>query len=372
MRATVANPNMSFCIFRVLQMSIVALVICWTAIAMASSEVETAQIKAAEAGDNQKARDAQAEQGRERALQAAATGKVVDEYKFLIAAKIRRNIVMPPDVQDSFQAEFDVTLMPSGSVLSVNLTKSSGSRAYDSAVMRAILQAQPLPLPQGVALFDLFKLLHLTFKESAQHTQQPEQGSQTPVNSMQESIQGAQEISRQPQEANEHANGDYLVQRSLEIARLEAEILKNQNANQKGPRRKFIGARTQEFRFAQYAENWRIKLERIGNMNYPEEARQNKIYGKVMLTVSIRADGSVENIEVIRSSGQRVLDEAALRIVKFASPFDPFPEDIRRDTDILSITRTWTFAHTDKLEGNIGVVVNTSIPISDNPAQTKP
>ena len=107
-------------------------------------------------------------------------------------------------------------------------------------------------------------------------------------------------------------------------------------------------------------------------MNYPEEARQNKIYGKLQLTVSIRADGSVENIEVSRSSGQRILDAAAVRIVKLASPFDPLPDDIRRDTDILSITRTWEFAHTDKIEGNGDGVVNSDIPISDSHAQPKP
>jgi len=146
------------------------------------------------------------------------------------------------------------------------------------------------------------------------------------------------------------SSGDDLVQRSLEIARLEAQINKDFEAYQKLPRRKFIGARTQEFRFAQYVEEWRAKVERIGNMNYPEQARREKIFGSLQLTVSIRNDGSVENIEVSRSSGQPVLDEAAMRIVRMAAPYSAFPPDIRRDTDILSITRTWTFTQADKLE----------------------
>lgn len=201
---------------------------------------------------------------------------------------------------------------------------------------------------------------------------QSAQGSQTPVNPGQERAPSPQEIPPQPREINEHTNGEYLSQTSLEIARLEAVIKKDFETNQKSSRRKFIGARPQEFRFAQYLENWVIKVERIGNMNYPEEARQNKINGSLQLTVSIRADGSVESIEVTRSSGQRVLDEAAMRIVKLASPFDPFPDDIRRDTDILSITRTWNFIRTDNLESTGGGAVNSDIPKSDSHVQSKP
>ncbi|MDD4978597.1 MAG: energy transducer TonB [Gallionella sp.] len=144
--------------------------------------------------------------------------------------------------------------------------------------------------------------------------------------------------------------GEDLVQKSLEIIRLEAQINKNNEMYQKMPRRKFIGARTQEYRFAQYIEDWRVKVERIGNLNYPEQARREQIYGKLQLSVSIKADGSVESIEVSRSSGHRILDAAAMRIVKLAAPYSPLPADIRRDTDILTITRTWTFTQADKLE----------------------
>ncbi len=154
----------------------------------------------------------------------------------------------------------------------------------------------------------------------------------------------------EPKQQIQQASGEDLVQRSLDMARMEAQISKDFEAYQKLPRRKFIGARTQEYRFAQYVEDWRIKVERIGNLNYPEAAREKKIYGNLQLTVSIRADGSVDNVEVSRPSGQPILDAAAQRIVRLAAPFPPFPPDIRKDTDILSITRTWTFTQTDKLE----------------------
>lgn len=146
------------------------------------------------------------------------------------------------------------------------------------------------------------------------------------------------------------SNGEELVQRALEIARLEAQIDKNWDAYQKLPRRKFIGARTQEYRFAQYIEDWRIKVERIGNLNYPEQARRQKLFGKLQLSVSIHKDGSVENIEVSKSSGHRILDAAAMRIVKLAAPYSPLPPNITKDTDILTITRTWMFTSSDRLE----------------------
>ncbi|HEU0283490.1 MAG TPA: TonB family protein [Gallionella sp.] len=152
------------------------------------------------------------------------------------------------------------------------------------------------------------------------------------------------------QQSSDASNGEELVQKSLEIARLEAQINKNFDAYQKIPRRKFIGARTQEYRFAQYIEDWRIKVERIGNLNYPEQARQQRIFGSLRLSVSINADGSLGPVEVSKPSGNRILDAAAMRIVKLAAPYAPLPPDIRKDTDILVITRTWTFTSSDRLE----------------------
>lgn len=142
-----------------------------------------------------------------------------------------------------------------------------------------------------------------------------------------------------------------LLQRSLEIARLEAQIAKDHEAYQKRPKRRFIGARTREYRFARYLEDWRLKVERIGNLNYPEEARRKKLYGSLQLTVGVRSDGSLESIGIDRSSGTQILDDAAIRIVRLAARngFSPFPPDISRDTDILHITRTWVFSRSDKL-----------------------
>ncbi|MBX3629485.1 MAG: energy transducer TonB [Nitrosomonas sp.] len=142
-----------------------------------------------------------------------------------------------------------------------------------------------------------------------------------------------------------------LLQRSLDIARLKAQIAEDHEAYQKRPKRKFVGARTTEYRFARYVEDWRLKVERIGNLNYPEDAKRQKLYGNLQLTVGIRADGSLESIGINRSSGIKILDDAAIRIVRLAgrNGFAPFPPDISRDTDILHITRTWVFARSDTL-----------------------
>ncbi len=141
-----------------------------------------------------------------------------------------------------------------------------------------------------------------------------------------------------------------LMQRTLEAMRLEAQIAKDMDAYQKRPKRRFVGARAEEYRFARYVEDWRLKIERVGNLNYPEAARQQKLYGSLLLTVSIKSDGTLENVEINRTSGNRILDAAAVRIVEMSAPFATFPADIRRDTDILHITRTWTFTKADALE----------------------
>ena len=149
----------------------------------------------------------------------------------------------------------------------------------------------------------------------------------------------------------ESPTANELMQKTLQAMRLEAQIARDMDAYQKRPKRRYVGARATEYRFARYVEDWRMKVERIGNLNYPEAARENKLYGSLVLTVAIRSDGSLDSVKVNHSSGERILDAAAVKIVEMAAPYAPFPENIRRDTDILYITRTWTFARGDELHG---------------------
>jgi protein TonB len=149
-------------------------------------------------------------------------------------------------------------------------------------------------------------------------------------------------------EPSPQISGRDLADLSLAAMRLQAEIDRNLDAYQKRPRKKFIGASATEYRFAQYEEDWRQKVERVGTVNYPAAAR-GRFYGNLRMTVTLRPDGNVESIELDRSSGLKVLDDAAFRIVRMASPYAAFPADIRRDTDLLVITRTWFFGRGDKL-----------------------
>jgi protein TonB len=150
-------------------------------------------------------------------------------------------------------------------------------------------------------------------------------------------------------ERNELPTANELMQRTLEAVKLEAQIAKDMEAYQKRPKRRFVGARAEEYRFARYVEDWRLKVERVGNLNYPAAAREQKLYGSLLLTVSIRSDGTVERIDINRSSGSRILDAAAVKIVEMSAPFAAFPPDIKRDTDVLHITRTWMFTKGDEL-----------------------
>jgi len=152
-----------------------------------------------------------------------------------------------------------------------------------------------------------------------------------------------------PTDAPKPVSGYDLLDSSAAVARIEAQIDKDLIDYASRPRKKFIGARAHEYRFAQYAEDWRQKIERVGTLNYPEAAR-GKLYGSLLLSVTIRADGNVDSVEILRSSGHKVLDEAARRIVQQAAPYAAFPPDIRRDTDVIDITRTWTFTNADILQ----------------------
>lgn len=140
-----------------------------------------------------------------------------------------------------------------------------------------------------------------------------------------------------------------LMTRSLAYASLSAEVDRRLQEYASKPRRKWITARTRESKYAAYMDAWRTKVERIGNLNYPDRARREKMAGSLLLDVAINEDGTVNEVALRRSSGHKVLDDAAIRIVKLAAPFAPLPAAIRRDTDILHIERTWRFLNSNRL-----------------------
>lgn len=143
------------------------------------------------------------------------------------------------------------------------------------------------------------------------------------------------------------------VQRRLEMARLAQEVRDEQQAYARRPRRKYVSANTRSVADAAYQVAWVHRIERIGNLNYPDAARRRHLHGDVVLSVTLGIDGHVRGVAVNTSSGYRVLDDAAIRIVHLAAPFPPIPPD--KDADghritELVITRTWQFLPGNHLE----------------------
>lgn len=175
-------------------------------------------------------------------------------------------------------------------------------------------------------------------EEEAQRLLQLSQGAQTSA----DSTRPAPELPREARLEDPAA-----AQQRLRIAQLEAQIAKEWDEYQKLPRRKFIGARTEGVVYAEYVDRWRQRVEAVGTQYFPEEAKRRKLFGSLVMTVHIRADGTVEKVEVDRSSGSRLLDASARRAVDLAGPFAPFPPAVRKDWDILSITRTFSYTRSD-------------------------
>jgi protein TonB len=152
-----------------------------------------------------------------------------------------------------------------------------------------------------------------------------------------------------PPESTPSPSGRDMAANAMAMVRnLEAQVARNTDDYNKRPRKMFVGVRATEYRFAQYVDDWRQKVERFGNLNYPDTAR-GKVYGSLRMSVSINPDGSLAAVEIERSSGHKLLDAAAERIVRMAAPYARFPDSIRRDVDVLVITRTWHFEQGDRI-----------------------
>lgn len=153
-----------------------------------------------------------------------------------------------------------------------------------------------------------------------------------------------QQLQDTPEEelpVNEEASADEL---STAIASLQAQLDRQRQEYARRPRKYTISsASTKKSQDALYLDTWRRRIEAVGNVNYPESARRQEIYGSLRLLVAILPDGDVNDIQILQSSGFNVLDQAAIDIVRMAAPFAPFPEEMIGKIDILEIIRTWRF-----------------------------
>ena len=136
--------------------------------------------------------------------------------------------------------------------------------------------------------------------------------------------------------------GPEKIERDMRMARLAAEIHLRSERYAKRPKRKFVSASTQEYAWAGYLREWVDRVERVGNLNYPDEARRRRLHGQVVISVAIRRNGTVERADIVQSSGIALLDSSALRIARLAEPYPPLPKT-DESPDILHVTRTWQF-----------------------------
>jgi len=147
-----------------------------------------------------------------------------------------------------------------------------------------------------------------------------------------------------PAEALDGFSSKTMEELAKEIASLEAQLDDETQQQAKGPRvRRLTSVSARRTSDAYYLQSWRRRVEQVGNLNYPEEARQKQLYGDLKLLVTLRPDGTLQAVRVLASSGHKVLDDAALRIVRMAAPYPPFPEEMKRSTDLLEIVRSWQF-----------------------------
>ena len=180
-----------------------------------------------------------------------------------------------------------------------------------------------------------------------QEMERAQQKMLTQAKSLQ-SVAAAKPSNEQPQPVPALTGID-LAETARAMARLEGEVAKAAEEYNRRPRKKFVGARTEEYALAAYLDGWKTKIERIGTLNYPEAAR-GKLYGAVVLYVELRAeDGSIYNAEIQRSSGHKILDQAALSILRMSAPFGQIPSSALNGATILSFARTWQFTQGDSL-----------------------
>ena len=208
--------------------------------------------------------------------------------------------------------------------------------------------SNPLPIPEkGFAPNSRQAMTPPHFKEAQK---------QTEIMSVDQSNQriNSQQFKEETPVTTKTLTAAQLFERSQQIAKLSAEINKLKEAYQQTPKHTWVhGANAKKYRFASYMDAWRAKVERIGNLNYPQLVKRNKLTGSLLLDVAINPDGSIHSARITRSSGYRELDQAALRIVNMSAPFPPLTKDILKDTDVLHIPRVWRFQQGSRLQTSV-------------------
>ena len=155
---------------------------------------------------------------------------------------------------------------------------------------------------------------------------------------------------RETPEDRQHQPDNENSQQATRAARLAQEINTRIETAAHSGKARYLNSSTREFAPAHYMRQWINRVERIGNLNYPDRARRERLSGTLILDVVIDSEGGLMRTDLRQSSGHRVLDDAARRIVELAAPFPPFPDSLKHDTEINHITRSWEFLSNNQLK----------------------
>lgn len=209
--------------------------------------------------------------------------------------------------------------------------EASGNRGEHEQAPRAAPSLAPdLPAPQDQ---------QETWAGSARQVTAPQM-----LSASRNSRYRAEQSDNTPGEAAPSPSEDRLQQLQERLAALEASLHNREEASSRAPRvRRLTSVAAQSAADAAYLQDWRRRLEAVGNTYYPEASLRYGMYGSLRLLVVIRSDGSLEDVKLLASSGYAVLDEAAIRIVRMAAPYAPFPPELAATADKLEILRTWKF-----------------------------
>ncbi|MDA0977544.1 MAG: energy transducer TonB [Proteobacteria bacterium] len=254
-----------------------------------------------------------------------------------------------------------VTSKPSTHTMEVTLAQQRSKNTPDKADFLAqfsqtgsgTLEEKALLTSPTESAFQDTQIRETSEVAPARSTPRPVEEKRTVVTTVAEAdnkVQLDQQLT-DPEPSTEPVEGEKSLRtRALEIASLEARLDRQRQIYAKRPRvKRLTSLSTAASADAFYLNSWRRKIESVGNLNYPDEARQQKLYGSLRLMVAILPDGSIKEIELLESSGYPVLDDAAIRIVRLAAPFAPFPDELRETTDVLEIIRTWQFRRNSSL-----------------------
>jgi protein TonB len=245
----------------------------------------------------------------------------------------------PPQTLEVILVEKNDSAKPEDAEFLAQVDQSGRGNTKEKKTPSTMEAAQNLPIPMA-GDSDILRP-----EQTAQKAPTAQQDVLT-QNQAQSQIYTLENVDKQ--QADETTSAE-LLRRGEEIARLTAEIKESFEIYSKQEKHRYISASTKSFRDAAYLDAWRRKIEKIGNLNYPDEAKRRNLSGNLIMDVAINANGTIRAVTILRPSGHKVLDDAASRIVRLAAPYAPLPPEMLKDTDVLHITRTWMFTSGNEL-----------------------